>query len=107
MRTSAPLFLVALASLLGGGCGSHESEPMPERRAVAPQDTAGKSLLEPGALATAAAAPVTNWTGPGGKPFEVTIRTADPVTALARKFGTITLRTRHARGVDTRFLRRR
>jgi hypothetical protein len=39
------------------------------------------------------AAPVAGWKGPGERPFEVTLRTADPVSALARKFGTITLRT--------------
>ena len=57
--------------------------------APAPRDTA----LAPGALAMVATAPVTPWTGPGGRPFEVTLRTADPVSALARRFGTITLRT--------------
>jgi hypothetical protein len=39
------------------------------------------------------AATVTGWEGPGERPFEVTLRTADPVSALARRFGTITLRT--------------
>lgn len=88
---------LSLASLtllcIGTACNTREPEAVEPRAEVRPQDTAGKSLLEPGALATAATAPVSNWTGPGDKPFEVTIRTADPVTALARRFGTITMRT--------------
>ena len=50
------------------------------------------ATLEPGALATVAAAPVVRWTGPGGRPFEVTLRTSDPTSALARRFGTVTMR---------------
>ncbi len=48
--------------------------------------------IQPGQLRTVATAPVMNWTGPGGKPFEVQIRTEDPSSASARRFGTITLR---------------
>lgn len=48
--------------------------------------------IQPGQLRTVATAPVLNWTGPGGKPFEVQIRTQDPTSANARSFGTITLR---------------
>jgi hypothetical protein len=51
------------------------------------------SLLQPGALRTVLAAPVTGWKGPGGRPFEVQLRTADPASATTRRFGTITLRT--------------
>lgn len=57
------------------------------------QDTAGKSTIEPGALATVSAATVTEWKGPGERPFEVTVRTVDPVSSTSRKFGNITLRT--------------
>lgn len=64
-----------------------------ERPTAVQADTIDRSKFEPGALGTIAAAPVTNWKGPGDKPFEVTVRTADPVTALSRKFGTITMRT--------------
>jgi len=60
---------------------------------VATVDTARNKRLEPGALATVSAAPVTLWKGPGDQPFEVTLRTADPASALARRFGTITMRT--------------
>jgi hypothetical protein len=48
--------------------------------------------IQPGQLRTVAALPVETWTGPGGRPFEVQIRTDDPSTANARRFGTITLR---------------
>lgn len=56
-------------------------------------DSTSNSTLEPGALATVSAASVTLWQGPGGRPFEVTVRTADPTSALARRFGAITMRT--------------
>lgn len=52
-----------------------------------------KATLQPGALQTVYAAPVSNAQGPGGQPFEVALRTVDPATALSRRFGTITLRT--------------
>jgi hypothetical protein len=45
------------------------------------------------ALAAVETAPVTGWTGPGDQPFEVALRTSEPALALARRFGTITLRT--------------
>ena len=51
------------------------------------------ATLQPGALQTVYAAPVSHWQGPGGLPFEVALRTADPLTALSRRFGTITMRT--------------
>lgn len=60
---------------------------------VTAMDTSANATLEPGALATVSAAPVSPWQGPGGRRFEVTQRTADPVSALSRRFGTITLRT--------------
>ncbi|HZO42808.1 MAG TPA: hypothetical protein VFE97_26565 [Methylomirabilota bacterium] len=57
----------------------------------------GSSLAQ---VATVPTAEVEQWKGPGDRPFEVTLRTADPASALARKFGTITrttsLRTRAA-----------
>jgi hypothetical protein len=81
-----------LGAVFVSGCDRIESKPV-VARAVLPQDTAGKSTLEPGALATVASVPVTGWTGPGNKPFEVTVRTVDPVSSTSRKFGTITLRT--------------
>ncbi|HEU4996670.1 MAG TPA: hypothetical protein VFT29_17760 [Gemmatimonadaceae bacterium] len=58
---------------------------------VVPPDTMRNATLEPGALKTVSAASVSLWTGPGGRPFEVVIRTADPASAGARRFGTVTL----------------
>ena len=67
-----------------------------ESRAGARNDSARRPdttiRIQPGALRTVSAAPVTGWTGPGGKPFEVAIRTADPASTDARRFGTITRR---------------
>jgi len=57
------------------------------------RDTTRDATLEPGALGTVAAAPVELWKGPGDRSFEVSLRTADPVSALTRRFGNITLRT--------------
>ena len=62
----------------------------PGARAGAEPDTTEQ--IQPGQLRTVATARVTDWTGPGGKPFEVQIRTDDPSTANARRFGTITRR---------------
>jgi hypothetical protein len=63
--------------------------PLPADSVPAPRNDS----LEPGALETVAREPVTLWTGPGGRPFSVAMRTADPTTALSRRFGTTTLRT--------------
>jgi hypothetical protein len=63
------------------------AESLPARASAA--DTSDR--IQPGQLRTVAAAPVMNWTGPGGKPFEVQVRTGDQI-ANARRFGTITLR---------------
>jgi len=49
--------------------------------------------LEPGALGTVRAVLVEGWKGPGGRPFEVAVRTRDVESGHARRFGTITLRT--------------
>jgi len=49
--------------------------------------------LEPGALGTVRAVLVDGWKGPGGRPFEVAVRTRDVESGHARRFGTITLRT--------------
>jgi hypothetical protein len=58
-----------------------------------PPGVARDSLLQPGALGGVTAASVEHWRGPGGEPFEVTLRTTDPATALARRFGSITMNT--------------
>ena len=57
------------------------------------REGAPQSVPRTDARELVSAAPVTLWKGPGDRPFEVTLRTADPASALARRFGTITLRT--------------
>lgn len=79
----------------GGAEGDAHGET-PSNIARTPEDSARAALnatLEPGALRTVASEPVTLWTGPGGQPFSVTVRTGDPTGALARRFGTTTLLT--------------
>jgi hypothetical protein len=56
---------------------------------TASEDTLRRRL--PGMLRTVEGTPVVGWTGPGGDPFEVAIRTADPTTNM-RRFGSITMR---------------
>lgn len=60
----------------------------------APVDSATAVLnatREPGVLGTVPAAPVTGWTGPGNRPFEVALRSAAPEAGHSRQFGAITL----------------
>lgn len=85
-------FCLAIAWMSSSCRGTDRATVTDGALRLTPQDTAGKSTLEPGALATVPVAPVTNWKGPGGKPFEVTVRTADPPSAVSRRFGTITMR---------------
>lgn len=56
-------------------------------------DTSRTTPREPVTLQGVTAAPVNLWKGPGDQPFEVTLRTAEPASANARRFGTITMRT--------------
>lgn len=49
--------------------------------------------LEPGTLGTVRAVLVEGWTGPGGRSFEVALRTRDVESGHARRFGAITRRT--------------
>jgi len=86
---AAPLSLGLVWAVVA--CRQADRLPPNDREVVARRtDT---TALAPGALTMLPAAPVTGWKGPGERPFEVTLRTADPVSALARRFGTITLRT--------------
>lgn len=94
MRRVIPLVFLCAAAALASACHERDSARAADKPlAILPADTAGKSTLEPGALGTVATAPVTLWTGPDKKPFEVTVRTVDPVSSTSRKFGVITLRT--------------
>lgn len=73
--------------------GNREARDAASAAPIDPAQAARNATLQPGALTTVPVAPVTGWTGPGGLPFEVALRTSDPGSALSRKFGTITLRT--------------
>lgn len=83
---------------------SEDGERVRERRAglpVLPTDSAQRaadaalrsswSTRQPGELSTVTAEPVVGWSGPGGQPFEVTLRTHVRSTDLYRRFGTITM----------------
>ena len=48
--------------------------------------------LEPGELNFVQGAPVDRWTGPGGRPFEVAVRTEKQEAGHPRRFSSITLR---------------
>lgn len=85
-------FCLALVWMSSACSRSDRATAAESGRPFTPRDTAAKSTLEPGVLATVPAAAVTNWNGPGNKPLEVTIRTEDPASALSRRFGTITRR---------------
>lgn len=86
-----------LAACVGGAgsgpdarsAGTSDRDPPVAAAAVATRNDS----LEPGALGTVRAVPVDGWTGPGGRPFEVALRTRDRESGHARRFGTITLRT--------------
>jgi hypothetical protein len=86
ITTMALLSMTAACRQSGLPAAEHaEKEPV----VAPPVDT----TRQPGALATVMTAPVTLFKGPDGRPFEATIRTADPGAALTRRFGTITRRT--------------
>ena len=103
-RRAARTFALGLAAWLAMACTERrENRAFPNEHEVAAShsDSVGKDSsaapdttgrIQPGELRTVATAPVLSFTGPGGKPFEVQIRTEDPSTANARRFGTITLR---------------
>lgn len=97
VRRGAPALVVAIMS----GCDAGHvpsAEAPPVMAGVMAQDSVPAALRdslaqrEPGALSMVEAESVRDWTGPGGLPFEVTVRTGDPVTANTRRFGVITLR---------------
>ncbi|HUF66405.1 MAG TPA: hypothetical protein VMM17_10575 [Gemmatimonadaceae bacterium] len=75
--------------------GSLHGDPVPDTIRTDPDSAviAASLRLEPGALGSAAAAPVELWKGSGEQPFEVTVRTGEPASNISRRFGTITMRT--------------
>ena len=91
---------VLLAALAAAwGCARGEASPPraadsargSPRPVSAPRRAPARIDSEPGALRTVVSAPVVGRTGPGGKPFEVALRTARGLTPHARRFGQITL----------------
>ena len=91
---------VLLAALAAAwGCARGEASPPraadsargSPRPVSAPRPAPARIDSEPGALRTVVSAPVVGRTGPGGKPFEVALRTARGLTPHARRFGLITL----------------
>jgi hypothetical protein len=94
----------ALTACGGGERPARDGHGTPAEAAAGAQQGAGRqpadpsraerdATLEPGALRSVAAAPVTLWEGATARPFWVTMRTAEPATALARRFGTVTRQT--------------
>jgi hypothetical protein len=87
---------LAVASLL---TGCHEPrhvrwDELPPGTKVSQVDSATAAryaALEPGLLATVQTVPVKRWTGPGGRPFEIVLRSASREAGHARPFGSITL----------------
>jgi hypothetical protein len=75
--------------------GATRGAPVPDTARATTESVATptNTTREPGALGAVLAAPVEGWKGPGDQPFEVTLRTADPASALSRRFGTITMGT--------------
>lgn len=67
------------------------SSPATVRVAAAPR--VSTATLEPGALKTVPHAPVVGWTGPGGQPFDVALRTPEREPGHGRRFGSVTLQT--------------
>lgn len=86
-------------ALLVSGCGDGDRPPAGDHADLdgtneAPAlDAARPEAPERRPVEVVSAAPVTLWKGPGGQPFEVALRTADPASAHARAFGTITMQT--------------
>ena len=93
-RTGA-LLLGIVAILPASGCGADRQRrwDQPPRGTVVVQvdsaTAARNAAAQPGALATVQALPVTRWTGPGNRPFEIAQRSAAPEVGHARRFGSI------------------
>lgn len=77
----ATVLLAGLCGALAAGCGA--DAPPRETLPAPPVDRSAG----PPALAAVEAAPVEGFVGPGGQPFEVTIRTGNAAALLERPFG--------------------
>jgi hypothetical protein len=95
MRRGAAAATSLLAALvLLAGCGRAEGAPAEPERAALPAEAAAGAAespefadREPGGLRTVAADTVIGRTGPGGKSFEVALRSSGEATHLTRPFG--------------------
>ena len=89
--------LPALAAFLALACTEREGKvwetppPGAEHAHIDSAAAAINATREPGVLGSVQAARVEGWTGPGGRPFEVELRSAAPEAGPTRKFGTISL----------------
>lgn len=90
---AALLLLAAGAGCVERGGASGEDAAQHGTSHIAPGDSATLALaaaaagLQPGALNTVRAEPVRGLTGPGGKPFEVALRTPEVPSSHVRRFG--------------------
>lgn len=100
-------FVLLLATFVGACDGANDHLPAGQghgpfadsaRTAAAIETRERHADLLPGMLSTVASAPVVGFTGPGGAPFEVTLRTREQRDGHTRPFGNvarpITLRAR-------------
>ena len=99
-RGGTPVLRPLLVTLLLAGCLGEEAPGTFDHATeqtggpvAAAATTPRDDSLEPGTLGSVRAVPVVGWSGPGGRPFEVALRTRDRESGHARRFGTITLRT--------------
>ena len=94
---SALAALCAGAALTASSCPARD-DPREERVGGPRMEpgqvaTARDPTPPPGTLATVPAAPVEDWTGPGGRPFDVATRTNEYEAGHPRTFGSIVLPT--------------
>lgn len=104
-RSRRPILTILLLTAVAGGCREEAFQPPPDSpdamEAVVPErgmdpvrpdpaPAVGMEFPEPPNLRTLAAQPVEGWTGPGDRPFEVTLRTPGSEAHLHRRIGRAT-----------------
>lgn len=82
---------IGVATMLATARCTAPDQATREGPSRATAETTRLDSLEPGALGTVQSEAVEGWTGPGGRPFEVALRTAAREGGHARRFGTIGL----------------
>lgn len=96
MTARAASGALCLVVLWVAGCGERHharwDEPPREAKTQVDSATAARNaILEPGMLGAVQATPVTHWSGPGKRPFEIALRSAAPESGPARQFGSLVL----------------